>query len=91
MADLSKISDGFRRSPAYGLMRLEAIDGDQLAFRVAGTGYSKRSGPRKDMEILPANYYSSDIVRIPRQQVQRLYDQSVIYDIERKTPAGGGR
>ena len=88
-ADLSKISRGFTQSPAYGLMRLEAIDGDQFAFRIAAKGYTGRKGADKDVTgrvYLNAQYFSSEIIRLPRQQVQRLHEQSVIYDIDRRTP-----
>lgn len=87
-ADLSKISKGFTQSPAYGLMRLEAVEGEQLVFRIADKAYTKRTGVGKDVTnraYRNAQYFSSEVVRLPRQQVHRLHEQSVIYDIDRQT------
>jgi len=86
-ADLSKLTDGFARSPAYGLMRLEAINGDQFVFRIAGKAYTGRKGADKDATTyayLNAQYFSTETVRLSRQQVQGLHEQSVIYDIDRR-------
>ena len=88
-ADLSKISRGFAQSPAWGLMRLEAIDGDHLAFRIASKAYTGRKGADKDVTNRAwrnAQYFSREIIRLPRQEVHRLREQSVIYDVDR-TPA----
>lgn len=85
-SDLSKISRGFAQSPAYGLMRLEAIDGEQLVFRIASKAYTGRRGASKDVTTYAycnTQYFSAEIVRLPHSQVRRLYEQSVIYDIDR--------
>jgi hypothetical protein len=88
-AELSKISKGFTQAPVYGLMRLEAVAGDHLVFRIAGKGYTLRKGADRDITTYAyrnAQYFSAEIVRLPWEQVKQMRAQSVIYAVDRVSP-----
>ena len=85
LADISKISDGFGKSPIYGAMKLVSIeeDGKLLNFIVANQGYSKKKGVRKDASkglLKQDSYYDTeDIIELSPEKLADLDTRGVIY------------
>jgi len=86
LADLSKISDGFKADPpAYGAMKLVSIDGSSERFVIARFGYGKEEGVRRDISkglLRLDSYYNPDETAdfTPEQLIQ-LSRRGVIYRV----------
>jgi len=86
LADLSKISDGFKNDPpAYGAMKLVSIDGGSERFIIARIGYNKKKQVRKDISkglVKNDSYYNADnTANLTPEQLTQLSHQGVIYQV----------
>jgi len=86
LADLSKISDGYKKDPpAYGAMKLIGIDKSNERFVIARVGYNKKKGVRKDVSkglVKKDSYYDTDdFVELTPEQLTQLTRQGVIYEV----------
>ena len=85
-ADLSRISQGFKDGPSYGLMRLKSADASALEFEIAGTAYSRPRGARDALSggaFRRDGYFSDETRRLSPAEVKRLIDGRTITDIRR--------
>ena len=60
--DYTKIYDGADKKYKYGVLKVNAIQGEEIEVLVSDIAYKKKSGPRRDIREGKAedrNYYSS--------------------------------
>jgi len=86
LADLAKISDGFKNDPpAYGAMKLISLDGNKERFIIARVGYNKKKQVGKDISkglVKQDSYYNAEeTVDLTPEQLTQLSNQGVIYRV----------
>ena len=85
-ADLSRFSESFEGTPAYGLMRLSAINGDALSFQIARSAYNKTTGLHKDLSdkaFAKKNYFSEETAIVKQEEIRKFLDSKVVSAIRR--------
>ncbi|KAF1685687.1 hypothetical protein B1992_10825 [Pseudoxanthomonas broegbernensis] len=79
------VPDGFGRH-AWGLMRVTAVDGDDVTLQVPSVGYSRLEGARRNLgrQASDAGYYSTDSLQYSTAQLQRFRDGGRITNVHRR-------
>ena len=86
IVDYTKMFEDADPEYSYGVMRITAVEGDEIAFQLSNYSYNIPSGVREDIrdgEAGQDDYYGEDEVWFYKTSLTEMQDDGTIYSIER--------
>jgi hypothetical protein len=86
LVNFAELWDEADQTYKYGIMKVEAISGNEIELLVSTIGYNKKYGPRDDIRNLKANsreYYADQTIVLNHEELQQWKSMGTIYSIER--------
>lgn len=86
IVDYTKIFEDADPDYSYGVMRVTAVEGDEIAFRLSNYSYNIPSGVREDIrdsETGQDGYYGEEEFWFYKASLGEMQDDGTIYSIER--------
>ena len=87
IVDYTKMFDDADPEYSYGVMRITAVEGDEIAFQLSNYSYNMASGVREDIRQGDArqdDYYGEEEFWFYKASLTEMQDDGTIYSIERK-------
>jgi hypothetical protein len=86
IVDYTKIFEDADPEYSYGVMRVTAVEGDEIAFKLSNYSYNIPSGVREDIrdgETAQDGYYGEEEFWFYKASLGEMQDDGTIYSIER--------
>jgi len=79
------ISEGFKESYPYGVLKVESIKGDEVALNVASAQFGNIKSVNKSLrtDSKKADFYSGVLLHIPVAKLASLLESGEIVDVDR--------
>lgn len=79
------MSEGFKESYPYGLLKIEAISGDDVAFNVASAQFGTARSANKSLHRngKKSDFYSGVVLHVPNAKLASLLEAGDIVNVDR--------